>query len=159
MRTLEQEEREELEPDTLRSWVSLLWISHRQHGRTRIWICVRPRCPCLSVAKSTCYLPFEFIERRTSLRGPVRSGLTDEPRCLSIAAMPETPTSSAPVSHVWTVLRWIAVLPAAVAGGVLAGMLSNIINQLSLSWAGLNPEWLLSQLYTDAVANGMLGAA
>lgn len=62
-------------------------------------------------------------------------------------------------SRAWVILRWIGVLPAAIVGGVVAGMLSNVINQLSLSWAGFNPEWWVSQIYTDAVANATLGAA
>src|SRR4051812_36103261 len=53
--------------------------------------------------------------------------------------------------------RWICVLPGAVVSGVLAGMLANVVNQLSLSWSGVNPEWLIARLYTDAVANIVLG--
>lgn len=67
--------------------------------------------------------------------------------------MPDPPGRS----RIGLILRWIAVLPAAILAGIAAGVLSNIINQLSLSWAGFNPEWWLSRAYTDAVANVMLG--
>ena|SRR5688500_10412832 len=70
----------------------------------------------------------------------------------------QTPTTTTP-STVWLVIRWICVLPGALIGGFLAGVLANILNKLSLAWVGFNPEWFVSRLYTDAIANVLLGVA
>jgi len=60
-------------------------------------------------------------------------------------------------SSLLTAVRWIGVIPVAVVGGVLAGMIANVLNQVSFSWSGLNPESFISRIYTDGMANLVLG--
>jgi hypothetical protein len=52
-----------------------------------------------------------------------------------------------------TVLRWIAVLPVAIVGGVLAGMLSNVLNRFSFGWIGMSTQWWLPRIYIEGMAN------
>ena len=54
--------------------------------------------------------------------------------------------------------RWLAVLPGAVAAGWAAWVAISLLNRLTFSWQGLDPDWFVSRLYIEGVSHGMLGA-
>ena len=54
--------------------------------------------------------------------------------------------------------RWLAVLPGAMAAGWAAWVAISLLNRLTFSWQGLDPDWFVSRLYIEGVSHGMLGA-
>ena len=56
------------------------------------------------------------------------------------------------------VARWLAVLPGAVAAGWAAWVAISLVNRLTFSWQGLDPDSFFSRLYIEGVSHGMLGA-
>ncbi len=58
-----------------------------------------------------------------------------------------------------TVLRWIAFLPASIISGYLAWFLLKLVNRVSFSMTGVNPDALLSRIFIERVSQGFLGAA
>ena len=57
------------------------------------------------------------------------------------------------------VLRWVAFIPGAALGAWLAWMLLNILGRFSLSYAGVDPDSVIGQLYFNTAGHAAMGAA
>lgn len=55
--------------------------------------------------------------------------------------------------------RWLAILPGALIAGWAAWAAINLVNRLTFSWQGLNPDWFVSRVYIEGMSHGALGAA
>lgn len=58
-----------------------------------------------------------------------------------------------------TALRWVAVLPCALLGGLIASMVVKGGNNLTFSMQGINPDAFLSRLFIEGMSSAVLGAA
>ena len=58
-----------------------------------------------------------------------------------------------------TALRWLAMLPGALAAGWCAWGVVTLLNRITFSLSGINPDWFVSRLYIEGVSHGVLGAA
>jgi hypothetical protein len=66
---------------------------------------------------------------------------------------------SAGVNPIIIVLRWIAFLPAAIVGAVVAHVASVFINRITAPIAGVDPDGLFYQLSETLLSNTFLGLA
>lgn len=56
-------------------------------------------------------------------------------------------------------LRWIAMLPAAALGGMLAWWLIVTLNRISMPFAGVNPDSLLASIFILVSSSTVFGGA
>lgn len=56
-------------------------------------------------------------------------------------------------------LRWVALLPAAIAGSLLASVVVRLLNWISMWLTGMNPDGFLSKLWMDVVSSALIGVA
>ncbi|MDQ1351919.1 MAG: hypothetical protein QG657_2225, partial [Acidobacteriota bacterium] len=57
------------------------------------------------------------------------------------------------------VLRWIAFIPGAALGAWLAWIVLNILGRFSFSYAGVEPDSFIAQLYFNTAGHAAMGAA
>lgn len=57
------------------------------------------------------------------------------------------------------VLRWIAVIPAAICSAVIASIVVRTVNRITDWGMGFNPDAPFVRIYQEAVENWLLGAA
>lgn len=67
--------------------------------------------------------------------------------------------SASDQSGVLRVLRWVAVLPGALAAGWGAWLVVNIGNRLTFAMSGFDSDWFLARVFIEGVSNGAIGAA
>jgi hypothetical protein len=57
------------------------------------------------------------------------------------------------------ILRWVALLPGAVAAGWLTWILVSFLNRLTMGFQGLDPNSFLGRAYVETVSGLIMGAA
>jgi hypothetical protein len=62
-------------------------------------------------------------------------------------------------NKVINVFRWVVFIPGAVLGAWLAWIILNILGRFSLSYAGVEPESFIAQLYFNTAGHAAMGAA
>lgn len=62
-------------------------------------------------------------------------------------------------SQVVRALRWMAVLPGALAAGWAAWLVVNLGNRLTFAMSGFDSDWFLARVFIEGVSNGAIGAA
>ena len=67
---------------------------------------------------------------------------------------------NANTQNAWLIgLRWIAFVPAAIAGALLASMLLALLSRVSMAFAGIATGSFFDQLFLTTTANVVLGLA
>lgn len=57
------------------------------------------------------------------------------------------------------ILRWVAVLPAAAAAGYVGWLLIVLLNRISFSMSGVDPDSFLGRAFIEAASSAVMGAA